>query len=215
MPEVRADYVDVYAFRRVARDVEFLLLKRRPEAYLGDTWHAVHGKIEPGETAVAAALRELREETGLRPARFWQLDTPHIFYMARTDQVIVAACFAAEIAADAVVTLNHEHTAHQWVAADRMEAMLMWPGNRRLHFAAGVGGRAASARGAVAAPGASMRRRSGRHTARSAARRIDTPYISADSALNKSGATALTIAPRGCKMRAVAYRHSPAGAYTK
>jgi len=42
---------------------EVLILHR--SAVHGGYWHVVAGGVEPGETAAAAAERELREETGL------------------------------------------------------------------------------------------------------------------------------------------------------
>ena len=44
------------------RDGEVLLLRRREPA---DWWQSVTGSLEPGETTLQAARRELREETGL------------------------------------------------------------------------------------------------------------------------------------------------------
>lgn len=43
-----------------------VLVARRPEsAHQGGLWEFPGGSIEPGESAAAAALRELKEETGL------------------------------------------------------------------------------------------------------------------------------------------------------
>ena len=44
------------------RDGRVLLLRRRDPA---DWWQSVTGSLEPGETTLHAAQRELREETGL------------------------------------------------------------------------------------------------------------------------------------------------------
>ena len=122
--------VDCYVFRRTPAGVEFLFLKRRPGAYLGDTWHAVHGKIEANETAWQAALRELREEAGLTPARFWQLEFVNTFYAAKWDRVLCCPGFVAEVAADAAVRLSEEHTAYRWIARDEARSAFLWPGQR-------------------------------------------------------------------------------------
>jgi 8-oxo-dGTP diphosphatase len=46
------------------RDGEVLLIRRGREPRLGE-WSLPGGRIEPGERAMDAALRELREETGV------------------------------------------------------------------------------------------------------------------------------------------------------
>ncbi len=66
-PRLRSDVVEVMVFRiptgpTVAPE---LLQIRRAKPPLMGTWQPVMGHIEAGETAVQAALRELREETGL------------------------------------------------------------------------------------------------------------------------------------------------------
>ena len=131
MSEIVANIIDMYPFRRQAESVEFLLLKRAPDSVIGDTWQSVHGKIEPGETAPQTALRELHEETGLRPLRLWQLETVNTFYVARIDRVLMCPCFAAEVPADAAVTLSHEHTDYRWEPPGRAVATFIWPGQRR------------------------------------------------------------------------------------
>jgi dATP pyrophosphohydrolase len=128
--QIVSNIVDCYVFRRVSPSVEFLLLKRNPASCLGQTWQAVHGKIEPGETAWQAAVRELREETGLAPLRLWQVDFVNTFYVARLDRVLMCPCFAAEADRTADVVLSAEHTEYAWVRADDVLRRLMWPGQR-------------------------------------------------------------------------------------
>ena len=57
--------VDVYVLRPVAGGWEALCLRRAPADRSPGTWETVHGHILEGETPVAAAVRELAEETGL------------------------------------------------------------------------------------------------------------------------------------------------------
>lgn len=50
------------------RDGHVLLIERVKEPFPG-SWVAPGGKVEPAESPLEGALRELREETGLRAAR--------------------------------------------------------------------------------------------------------------------------------------------------
>jgi dATP pyrophosphohydrolase len=132
MPRLVSDIVDVYPFRRgPGGAVEFLLLLRAPHTRLGGTWQAVHGGIEAGETAQQAALRELREETGLRPEALWQLERVNTFFMARDDCVMLCPGFAAEVAAAAPLRLSDEHTGSRWLSPPDAQAAFIWPGQRR------------------------------------------------------------------------------------
>lgn len=98
---------------------------------LGGTWQSVHGRIETGETAAQAALRELREETSLTPTRFWQLEFVNTFFVAESDEVHFCPTFAAEIAPDAQVSLSHEHTECRWETGADARREMLWPGQRR------------------------------------------------------------------------------------
>ena len=51
------------AIALVFRDGRLLVTKRRAEAHLGGLWELPGGKLRPGETAEACAVREVREET--------------------------------------------------------------------------------------------------------------------------------------------------------
>jgi dATP pyrophosphohydrolase len=73
------------------------------------TWSQVAGKIEQGETAWAAARRELREETGLQDVTLYAADTFEQFYEADHDAIKVAPVFVAKVHRDADVVLNAEH----------------------------------------------------------------------------------------------------------
>lgn len=130
MPTIVSSIIDVYVFRRRAGGPEFLTLRRAPHCALGGTWQSVHGKIEPGETAWQAALRELGEETGLTPAGFWQIDYVNTFYVAGSDEIMMCPCFAAEVDAAARVVLCREHTACEWLPLAAACERFVWPGQR-------------------------------------------------------------------------------------
>ncbi len=128
--------IDVYIFRRAgrsgARGLELLQLLRA-KAPLKDTWHPVMGHIEAGETAVAAALREVEEETGLSRGSpsflgAWALEQVHPFYIAAVDCIVLSPRFAVEVDRRWTPRLNHEHAGRRWVPASAAAKRFMWPG---------------------------------------------------------------------------------------
>ncbi len=131
MPRIACELVMAYVFRPTETGPEFLVLHRRQEGVAGGTWQTVYGHIRPGETSWQTALREIQEETGLRPVRFYQLDTVDTFYLAAEDVIHHCPCFAAEMTPAAEVRLNEEHTTFEWLPAAAAATRYTWPGQRR------------------------------------------------------------------------------------
>jgi len=126
----RTAFVDVYPIRGTGRDLEVLTLRRAAEGRCAGSWEVVHGSIESGETPAQAALRELREETGLAPERFYNLSRLETFYRHRTDEVAFIPVFAAFVA-DREVRLSAEHDAFAWLPFADAKPRLAWPRERR------------------------------------------------------------------------------------
>jgi 8-oxo-dGTP pyrophosphatase MutT (NUDIX family) len=93
-------------------------------------WEAVHGSIEAGERPVVAALRELREETGLVPERLYNLSRVETFYRHPSDELMFIPVFAAVVGV-APVALSREHDAFEWLAIAAARDRLAWPRERR------------------------------------------------------------------------------------
>ena len=127
---VRYDMVVVYVVRPTANGSghELLQMRRRDGDYMGGTWQFCSGKIEPGETAPQAAVRELREETGLVPRRFSHLSYVESFYIAATDTVWHRTGFCAVVDREDAVQLNQEHTAARWISRKEIRKSVTWPG---------------------------------------------------------------------------------------
>ena len=90
------------------------------------SWQTVYGGVEPNETAVQAALRELKEETGLVPLHMFQVEYLESFYFQHSDSLTFMPVFGVEVAPDSPIVLNHEHEAHRWVPEAQVNEAFMW-----------------------------------------------------------------------------------------
>lgn len=124
-------YVVVLIVRPHKDGYQLLLARRAEEQYMGGTWQLIAGGVKPGEPAWQAALREMREETGLVPVEFFRLSTLTSFYRPDDDSLNIAPMFCAVVDADAVVSIDAEHTDYEWVPLAEAEARLMWYSDRQ------------------------------------------------------------------------------------
>lgn len=130
MTLVRVSIVDVYPLRLGPAGLEVLALRRAPHTRCAGSWETVHGHIEPGESPVAAAFRELREETGLEIDRLYNASRTESFYLHRSNEVALIPVFAGFVL-DGPVRLSSEHDDHAWLAVDAARARLAWPREHR------------------------------------------------------------------------------------
>jgi 8-oxo-dGTP pyrophosphatase MutT (NUDIX family) len=122
--------VDAYIFRKIKNSILFLLLKRSSNKIYEHLWQGVAGKIEKDETAWCAAIRELKEETGLDPKRMFIADYVSKFYEGNGDRINHIPVFGIEVESENV-TLSEEHSDFKWVNVDEAEMQLMWNGQKK------------------------------------------------------------------------------------
>lgn len=130
MTTVRVAFVDVYVLRSGTTGLEVLALRRGTGGRCPGSWEVVHGSIEAGETPVQAGLREMREETGLAPLRFYNLSRVESFYRHAADEIGLIPVFVA-LVDPATPRLSDEHEAHEWLSLHAAQQRLAWPRERR------------------------------------------------------------------------------------
>ncbi len=133
MAALRSVFIEVYLFRSAGprRRIEFLCLRRARVRYLPGVWQPVTGRRRRGETALAAAAREVREETGLSPRRWWALESPTVYYDSRWDEVMALPLFAAEVGAADAVRLSREHDDWAFLPARAAARRFLWEAQRQ------------------------------------------------------------------------------------
>jgi len=128
--KIKSDLVELHLFRIENNELQFLLLKRSVHKIYPGLWQMVSGHVKKGETAVQTALRELQEETGLKPFRFWVAPNVNSFYSPDEDSITVIPVFAAEVKSDNVL-ISAEHSEFKWVNSEEAKTFLAWEGQRR------------------------------------------------------------------------------------
>jgi 8-oxo-dGTP pyrophosphatase MutT (NUDIX family) len=129
MTQISADVVDVYVIRPYRSAWRVLVMQRAKGTRCPGSWETVHGHIEPGETPEQAAVRETREEAGLSIERLYNV-TVQSFYLHRINTVELAVVFAAFVAEPGDVTLDAEHTVHEWLPLEIARKRFTWPRSR-------------------------------------------------------------------------------------
>lgn len=124
--------IDVYPYRLKNGYPEFLILKRSVGKIYADQWRMIGGKVKEGEKYYEAALREIKEETGLKPITFWTIPSVNQFYEADSDQVHSIPAFAAELNYEAEIILDDEHSEYKWMNIEGILPYIKWPEQRRL-----------------------------------------------------------------------------------
>ena len=129
MADVTVRVVDCYVYRQTDDGLKFLLMKRNLNKIYEHLWQGVAGKIEDGETASEAAVRELKEETGLDPVNMFVADHVSRFYEVHGDRVNLVPVFGMEVDSDEVM-LSEEHVDFKWVTIKEALNTLVWNGQK-------------------------------------------------------------------------------------
>jgi dihydroneopterin triphosphate diphosphatase len=131
--------VQLVVFARASNEIKYLLLRRLERD--GGFWQTLTGALESGETDLHAAVRELREETGLiaTPEQFIDLRLINRFRIAPQWRPKYApdvthneeVCFAFESNESEIAIDCSEHDAWLWTDYETALGMLYWESSKR------------------------------------------------------------------------------------
>lgn len=127
---VTSNLIEAHIFRLVGKELEFLLLKRSENEIYPGLWQMVTGSIDDNEKAYQTAIREIKEETGLTPVKFWVVPNVNSFYSPKQNEICMVPVFAALVADDSNVNISGEHSEYKWVSKEEALELLAWPGQK-------------------------------------------------------------------------------------
>lgn len=130
MTHVKVGTVDAYLIAPDPEGWGVLALRRAHGTRCPTAWETVHGRIEAGETPEQAAVREVREETGLEVRRLYNVIVQP-FYLHTLATVELAVVFAAVVHRADPVTLGEEHMSYEWLTPDAALERFVWPRERQ------------------------------------------------------------------------------------
>ena len=123
--------MEVCVFRVLNAETHFLVLQRAAnEKLYPGLWQIVTGTMKKNESALQAAVRELKEETGLSPKRCWTIPYVDTYFDLAKDTIQLVPVFAAEFDSSSTLQLSSEHQRSEWLRFEDARKRLVWPGQR-------------------------------------------------------------------------------------
>jgi 8-oxo-dGTP diphosphatase len=128
----------VLVYLRHQGDILMVHRNRKPGDYHEGKWNGLGGKMDPGESPIEAARRELEEEAGLNlaPERFHNLGVLHFpdFKSEKHEDwlVVVFTADVTEAEARSAVDFPCPEGKPEWIAPERLFTLNLWEGDR--HF---------------------------------------------------------------------------------
>ncbi len=129
--KIKISLVEVHIVKREKDSIEFLLLKRAKNVKFPNLWQMVTGSIERGEEIHHTALREVYEETGLKPVKLWFVPNVNSYFDKEKNIMNIIPVLVALIDNIDSIKISREHTEYKWVKKNRAKQLVAWEGQRK------------------------------------------------------------------------------------
>ena len=125
MNNIKIRVIDCHITYYHENQYKFLLLKRAFNKIYPGIWQGVTGKINKNELPYMTALRELKEETGLKAKKIWTIDKVNSFYDAKNNIMNLIPVFGV-IVDNQKIILSDEHIEYKWCNINEAIKLLTW-----------------------------------------------------------------------------------------
>ena len=129
MIPIRSIAVSAVLLSEIDGELKTLLMKR----VKGGFWCHVVGKINAGETASQAVLREICEETNIQVQQLFSADYLEQFYEASQNVIEMIPAFVGFCEKNQTVVLNDEHTDYKWCSLSEAKALAAYLNQKKLY----------------------------------------------------------------------------------
>ncbi len=124
MIPIKCKYLNCFIFCD-CNSPSYLLLYRSKNVAYPSLWQPITATVEDNETAVTTVLREIDEETRLKPKKLWSLEYCGNFFSAEENILHLVPYFVAEVE-DKNVVLSDEHDEYRWVDIEKAIELTYW-----------------------------------------------------------------------------------------
>jgi len=118
--------IDCHVAFKEGDDYKLLALKTSEDKKVyPNIWQCITGKINANEKPYEAAIRELKEETGIKSKSMYVIDEVSFYYEAAYDRMNIIPIFGI-IASSNKIRLSDEHQAYKWITSNEILKTFLW-----------------------------------------------------------------------------------------
>jgi dihydroneopterin triphosphate diphosphatase len=115
LTDIVSKYIECYVYKKFDDGIKYLLLKRSESKQpFPGIWQIVTGKMEEEEKAYNTAIREVMEETSLKPVKCYVAPKINGFYTPHNDNIYLIPVFVICVDDERIV-LSDEHVQYEWL----------------------------------------------------------------------------------------------------